>query len=213
VPSRIILPELTLALTKVRTQNVTPMPSKLIPCWHLALLWATFIALLPLNAQAEFATRSGSAYIEHQVLTTTARLSLSITGDPAEALSKGIPLTILVETRLYRASLLSRFFEIATWQHPYLIEYHALSNRYTLTRPGAGPPETFPTLSETLGAIEDFSVELNLPPGVAVEDRLEVRLRTVLDRSDLPGPLKLMAFFSNDWQLQSNWQRWKVVHQ
>jgi hypothetical protein len=64
-----------------------------------------------------------------------------------------------------------------------------------------------------LGAIEDFSVELNLPPGVAVEDRLEVRLRTVLDRSDLPGPLKLMAFFSNDWQLQSNWQRWKVVHQ
>jgi hypothetical protein len=137
-------------------------------------------------------------------------LTLKITGDPAQALSKGIGLTIVVQTRLYRASLASWYFKLANWEQRFRVEHHALSNRYTLTQVATGATDNFPTLTETLSAIGRFATTVDLPAGINENDDLQMRLRVSLDRKSLPGPLKLVALISKDWQLRSSWGRWKV---
>ncbi|MGE4635107.1 MAG: DUF4390 domain-containing protein [Arenicellales bacterium] len=175
-----------------------------------ALLLAMLLTGFSIPAHAQFAVNSGQSKLAGGLLSTSARLTLKITGDPAQALSKGIGLTIVVQTRLYRASLASWYFKLANWEQRFRVEHHALSNRYTLTQVATGATDNFPTLTETLSAIGRFATTVDLPAGINENDDLQMRLRVSLDRKSLPGPLKLVALISKDWQLRSSWGRWKV---
>ena len=174
------------------------------------LLLAMLLTGFSMPAHAQFAVNSGQSKLAGGLLSTSARLTLKITGDPAQALSKGIGLTIVVQTRLYRASLASWYFKLANWEQRFRVEHHALSNRYTLTQVATGATDNFPTLTETLSAIGRFATTVDLPAGINENDDLQMRLRVSLDRKSLPGPLKLVALISKDWQLRSSWGRWKV---
>jgi hypothetical protein len=175
-----------------------------------ALLLAMLLAGFSIQAHAQFAVNSGQSKLAGSLLSTSAQLILKITGDPAQALSKGIGLTIAVQTRLYRASLASWYFKVANWEQRFRVEHHALSNRYTLTQIATGTTDDFPTLTETLSAIGRFATTVDLPAGIHGNDDLQMRLQVSLDRKSLPGPLKLVALISKDWQLRSSWGRWKV---
>ena len=175
-----------------------------------ALLLAMLLTGFSIPAHAQFSVNSGQSKLAGGLLSTSARLTLKITGDPAQALSKGIGLTIVVQTRLYRASLASWYFKLANWEQRFRVEHHALSNRYTLTQVATGATDNFPTLTETLSAIGRFATTVDLPAGINEHDDLQMRLRVSLDRKSLPGPLKLVALISKDWQLRSSWGRWKV---
>jgi len=181
-------------------------PTRLLQALLLAMLLAGF----SIHAHAQFAVNSGQSTLAGGLISTSARLTLKITGDPAQALSKGIGLTIVVQTRLYRASLASWYFKVANWEQRFRVEHHALSNRYTLTQVATGATDNFPTLSETLSAIGRFATTVDLPAGINENDDLQMRLQVSLDRKSLPGPLKLVALISKDWQLRSSWGRWKV---
>ncbi|MDE0975892.1 MAG: DUF4390 domain-containing protein [Arenicellales bacterium] len=181
-------------------------PTRLLQALLLAMLLAGF----SIHAHAQFAVNSGQSKLVGGLLSTSARLTLKITGDPAQALSKGIGLTIVVQTRLYRASLASWYFKVANWEQRFRVEHHALSNRYTLTQVATGTTDDFPTLTETLSAIGHFAKTVDLPAGAHENDELPMRLQVSLDRKSLPGPLKLVALIFKDWQLRSSWGRWKV---
>jgi len=162
-------------------------------------------------AHADFIVESGQSRLSDGIIITDARLRLSITGDPEEALSKGIGLTLIVETELQRASLAALFFGIEKREERFQIEYQGLSNRFQLTRLRDGSKDDFATLSETLGSIERYSARHPLPEGVTPRDRLQIRLRVTLDRGALPGPLRLIALVLEDWRLDSSWSRWPVT--
>ena len=181
-------------------------PTRLLQALLLAMLLAGF----SIHAHAQFAVISGQSKLAGGLLSTSARLTLKITGDPAQALSKGIGLTIVVQTQLYRASLASWYFKVANWEQRFRVEHHALSNRYTLTQVATGTTDDFPTLTETLSAIGHFATTVDLPAGAHENDDLQMRLQVSLDRKSLPGPLKLVALIFKDWQLRSSWGRWKV---
>ena len=177
--------------------------------WSLLILFFILWGY-SVHTNADFRVVSGNTLLASGNLNTSANLDLVIEGDPATALSKGIGLTIIVSTRLYRASLASLFFKISEWQDEYRIEYQALSNRYTLSQTKTEVTEDFATLKETLAAMEKYSRKSAIPTGVATKDILQMRLQVSLDRNDLPGPLKLVALIRRDWQLKSNWMKWKV---
>ncbi len=181
-------------------------PTRLLQVLLLTVLLAGF----SMHARAQFTVNSGQSKLAGNLLSTSAQLTLKITGDPVQALSKGIGLTLVVQTRLYRASLASWYFKVANWEQRFRVEHHALSNRYTLTQVATGTTDDFPTLTETLNAIGRFTTTVDLPAGAHENDDLQVRLQVSLDRKSLPGPLKLVALIFKDWQLRSNWGRWKV---
>ena len=37
-----------------------------------------------------------------------------------------------------------------------------------------------------------------------------IALRAVLDQNTLPGPLQILAFWSDGFRLESDWYRWKL---
>ena len=162
-------------------------------------------------AMADFTVSEGKSVLIGNNIRTSAHLDLSINGEPAVALSKGISLTLLVKSHLYRASLASWHFKIGEWEDRLLLEHHSLSNRYTLTNPDSSITEDFATLTETLDFLKQYTKTVVLPGGVNPNDALQMRLQVSLSRGDLPGPLKLVALFLKDWRLGSDWERWKVT--
>ena len=162
-------------------------------------------------ALADFTVGEGKSVLVGNTVKTSARLNLSITGEPEVALSKGIGLTLVVKSHLYRASLAYWYFKISEWEDRLLLEHHSLSNRYTLTTMDSGITEDFATLAETLDSLRRYAKTVVLPASVSANDALQMRLQVSLSRSDLPGPLKLVALILKDWRISSDWERWKVT--
>ena len=38
----------------------------------------------------------------------------------------------------------------------------------------------------------------------------DIRIRAVLSTDDIPGPLRLLAFWRRDWSLESEWYTWQL---
>ncbi len=177
----------------------------------LAVLSAGALWLPGAPVFADFTVSDGRSVLTGNTVKTSARLNLSITGEPEIALSKGIGLTLVVKSHLYRASLASWYFKIGEWEDRLLLEHHSLSNRYTLTTLDSGITEDFATLAETLDFLGRYTETVVLPAGVSANDALQMRLQVSLSRGDLPGPLKLVALILKDWRISSDWERWKVT--
>ena len=171
----------------------------------------TFLALLPLHAVADFRliageSRAADGFVEIRVLP-----SIRLSSRAAEALVKGIPLTVNLDIHLYKETRFWWHTQVAAWQYPHKIQYHALSNQFTLTRQSGNTIEVFPTLLETLDGIGPFRTR-ELIPAIAESDQpIQVRARIGLNYQSLPGPLRLMAFFFPSWQMTSEWLRWQVT--
>ena len=177
----------------------------------LAVFTAGVVWLPAAPAMADFKVSEGKSVLIGNSIKTSAHLNLNINGEPAVALSKGIPLTLLVKSHLYRASLASWHFKIGEWEDRLLLEHHSLSNRYTLTTLDNSITEDFATLTETLDFLRQYTKTVVLPEGVNPNDALQMRLQVSLSRGDLPGPLKLVALVLKDWRLGSDWERWQVT--
>ena len=177
----------------------------------LAVFSAGVLWLPAAPAMADFTVSEGKSVLIGNSIKTSAHLDLNINGEPAIALSKGIPLTLLVKSHLYRASLVSWHFKIGEWEDRLLLEHHSLSNRYTLTTLDSSITEDFATLTETLDFLRQYAKTVVLPDGVNPNDALQMRMQVSLSRGDLPGPLKLVALVLKDWRLGSDWERWQVT--
>ena len=75
----------------------------------------------------------------------------------------------------------------------------------------SGITEDFATLAQTLDSLRRYTKTVVLPASVSANDALQMRLQVSLSRSDLPGPLKLVALILKDWRISSDWERWKVT--
>ena len=178
----------------------------LIVAFGFGVLW------LPATpALADFSIVTGKSVLSGNTINTSAKLNLAITGEPEVALSKGIGLTLVIKSHLYRASLASWYFKIGEWEDRLSLEHHSLSNRYTLTNLNTRITQDFATLAETLDFLKRYTKAVTLPSGVSAGDELQMRLQVSLSRGDLPGPLKLVALVVKDWRLASDWERWKVT--
>ena len=87
------------------------------------------IATSPL-AHAEFAVKSVEVQIASNQLLLNANLDLPINQEIENALNKGIPLTLAIESRLYRKRSLIWNKPIQLWKFQMNMRYHFLSGRY-----------------------------------------------------------------------------------
>ena len=84
----------------------------------------TFLALLPLHAVADFRliageSRAADGFVEIRVLP-----SIRLSSRAAEALVKGIPLTVNLDIHLYKETRFWWHTQVAAWQYPHKIQYH-----------------------------------------------------------------------------------------
>lgn len=152
---------------------------------------------------AEVVERSGVYYLN-------ALIDFDLSSDAREALRSGLPIVIRIEVEI----IYPRRFWLDSEQsltQRYRLEYHALTERYLVVNPNSGDEQTFSSLYSALrfiGRIEELPlIDVTL---LEADRRYDVRLRAVLDTDELPGPLRLLAFWRRDWSIASDWHRWRL---
>lgn len=140
----------------------------------------------------------------------SAQIDYPLTPRVIEALQNGVPITFFQELRLVETfPILGRFWQWETtlWQSRlhYQLRYHALSEQYVLKSLETGDQRNFPDINGALTALGQIE-DLSLPPEFTEDpDDLLMQLRSGLDLSALPTPMRPGAMISSKWQLTSPW--------
>jgi hypothetical protein len=158
-----------------------------------------------------FEVRSASTRVVDGVHTLDARLQLVLSSEALEALSSGVPLTIELQLELIRVRRFIWDDDTAELASRFELEYRPLSQRYIVRNLNSGEQESFATLYSALnnlGRIQALPVidDALLEPG----KDYRIRLRAMLNTQQYSAPLRLLLFWRDEWQLQSEWVEWKL---
>lgn len=175
----------------------------------LSVAAADVVAQESIEREGYFEVRSADTRIVDGVHTLDARLQLVLSSEALRALSSGVPLTIELQLEVIRVR---RFYiddaeaELAV---RYELEYRPLSQRYIVRNLNSGDQDSFATLYSALnnlGRVQDLPVidDALLEPG----KRYRLRLRALLNTQQYPAPLRLLFFWRDQWQLESDWFEW-----
>ena len=171
--------------------------------------------LIPAEAQERperagyFEVRSASTSLSKGVHVLESRLQLVLSDEALNALNSGVALRIELNLEVIR---IRRF-----WTDPaeaelvvsYELEYRPLSQRYIVSNLNSGDQDSFATL---YSALNNLGRVQGLP--VVDESILEfdktyrIRLRARLSTEQYPAPLRILFFWRDQWQLESEWFEW-----
>jgi hypothetical protein len=187
---------------------------------RLAALCAGFVMLAGLVMQpglaqdgleraGYFEVRSASTRQVGGVHTLDARLQLVLSSEALEALSSGVPLTIELQLQVIRMRRFVWDDAEAELALRYELQYRPLSQRYLVRNLNSGDQDSFATL---YSALNNLGRVQGLP---VIDDALleysknyRVRLRAMLNTQQYSAPLRLLLFWRDEWQLQSEWFEW-----
>jgi Domain of unknown function (DUF4390) len=183
---------------------------------HAALLLAmilgmatTTLAQEKVEREGYFEVRSASTRVVNGVHTLDARLQLVLSSEALRALSSGVALTIELQIELIRERHFWFDATAAQLAVRYELEYRPLSQRYIVRNLNSGDQDSFATLYSALnnlGRIENLPV---IDDALLEPDRTyRIRLRAMLNTQQYPAPLRLLFFWRDEWQLQSDWFEW-----
>jgi hypothetical protein len=139
----------------------------------------------------------------YQSLNIHLQQNLELSSQAREALEHGVTLTIRLELELRNDSdMIVARRDARRFQ----LRYLPLSERYQFSEEETGELKAFPRLRHMLAAMDDFDVRLSTGP--LPSGGYELRTRISLDESRLPTPMQLPAWFSPQWQHDSEWSTW-----
>lgn len=183
---------------------------------HATLLLAAILGMATttlaqdkVEREGYFEVRSASTRVVNGVHTLDARLQLVLSSEALRALSSGVALTIELQIQLIRERHLWFDATAAELAVRYELEYRPLSQRYIVRNLNSGDQDSFATLYSALnnlGRIENLPV---IDDALLEPDRTyRIRLRAMLNTQQYPAPLRLLFFWRDEWQLQSDWYEW-----
>lgn len=156
-----------------------------------------------------FEVRSASTTLIDGVHELESRLQLVLSDEALDALNSGVALRIALNLEFIRVR---RFMPDATDAElvvNYELEYRPLSQRYIVSNLNSGDQDSFATLYSALnnlGRIQGLPVidDSILEAGKTYRIRLRARLST----EQYPAPLRILFFWRDQWQLESDWFEW-----
>jgi len=177
----------------------------------LLLVLAAWLAA-PVAWSKGFSVREVNAGFESERLVVTGALDLELSDKAEEALSKGIPIDVLIEFSLNRERRLFWDKRIGEWTLRARIQYHALSGLYLVTLQDQDDPKSFASPRSALKFIGTLS-RVSFPAPDAANDSAGnywLGLRVRMDVESLPAPLRPLAYVLSAWRLKSGWTEWPV---
>lgn len=171
---------------------------------------ASLVLVIALSARAEgLVAQSAELEEGEDGYSLNAGFTVRLTATLEEALLKGVSLYFVTDFELVRPRWYWFDERIADGRFQSKLGYNALTRQYRLS---AGPLyQNFDSLEgalSVLGRVRNRPVAEKGALRKGAEYNAAVRMR--LDVSQLPKPLQVSALTSGDWNLESEWFRWKV---
>lgn len=170
------------------------------PCRLLGLALLLLAACSQPESNFGFTIERMEAHAIGGGLMVAVQQKIVLSPEAKEALRHGVPLAIRTELVLRTPG--SRH-DLDEETRNFEIRYLPLSNRYQLTTAVPHGVQTYPRLRHALADINTVEFKLSmagLPAG-----GLELRARSRLDKTRMPPPMRLPAWFSTQWRHDSGW--------
>jgi hypothetical protein len=184
----------------------------------LRLLLAALVLLVSIwpdsshaDDPGEFLVEDAHAWSEAGLQRLDAQFTIRLSSGAQEALENGLPLVLELQVQLVKTH---KWFwdtvDVDLTQRRQL-QYHALSRSYLVKNLNAGTQGNYRGLEDALraaGTIQNLPLT-NVP--LQAGRRYLVRIRGSLDIESLPTPVRLLAYISSAWDMQSEWYAWPLA--
>ena len=138
-------------------------------------------------------------------------LDIRLSEGAREALDNGVPLVLDLQVQTLEKQPWLWEAVVAEQKRSRQLQYHALSRTYLVKNLSTGFQRSFRYLEEALqdaGVLEDVAV-LDFD-AIKQGRQYTVRLRGRLDIESLPTPVRLLAYVSSSWDMDSKWHQWRL---
>lgn len=155
--------------------------------------------------------RNASTRLENGVWYLAARIDYRLNRETLDALQNGIPLTFGLQVELTRQRNWLPDEDVAELRQDYQLSWDPLARGYLVRNKNSGDQRSHTTLFAALNDLGRITA-LPLIDAALVDDGedYEVALRAALDQQQLPGPLRMLAFWNDNFTLESDWYRWDL---
>lgn len=193
------------------------MSRKSLPAIPLfALLLAVALSLLALALPAEdthgFRILSAESRVRNDMAVFDADVALRFSDEVLEALDNGVPITVAFEAEVKQRREYIWDKTIAERSWLFQLRYHSLTQRHEIIDLATGDLHSYRARHAALIALGQvhglplIDTELLDPQAGHL-----ARLRVGIDIEALPAPLRLPAYLSAQWDLDSDWYEWPLA--
>ncbi len=158
-----------------------------------------------LEVQSAFVNLNDGVYQLH------ARLKYPANEQTAVALRDGVSLSYDLDVEIARARRFWLDAEITAVTLRRELMFHAVSERYVVRDPRSGAQSSFATLEdalESLGTVDGWPILV--ASQVPKEGDYRVSVRASVRRGKLTEALRVILFWNDGWQRESEWYSWSL---
>lgn len=152
------------------------------------------------------------SYLRRGVYWMDADFDLRLNRQAKRALSNGVPLTFAIQVRVVRPRRFLWNEVVGRLTERFRLIYQPLSRTYKVENLNSGNVLHFNSLRQALTSISTINhlplIDSSL---LARHQRYLGALRIVVDKDDLPEPLRLLSIFISGWKLDSPWKSWVLA--
>jgi len=189
------------------------------PVWgrlfiSLGTLLASVLAA-PLRADAldgQFEVRSAFINISSDVYFLHADVQYPLSDDMRQALTDGASLDFELQAAVFRERRYWFDNDVVNLTLRRQLSFHSVSNRYIVKEAGQEEQRSYATVEsalEDLGKIEGWPILTK--PQLTIEANYRVAVRASVRRGKLNDALRVILFWTDDWQRSSEWYEWSLL--
>lgn len=166
---------------------------------------------LPILAKPEFKIEQVQVRQEQGTLLLSANVTFDFSATALEALSNGVPLTVMTHIQIRRTDAWMWEDSLLDQQLRSAVRYKPLSERYEVYRLPGTSGRNFETRDAAIRALGEISdLPLINKDELEPDEAYELQIRVDLDIEELPLPLRPVAYLRPSWQLTSGWRKWPI---
>lgn len=176
------------------------------------------LGLLPLGERASADALDGVLEVQSAFMNVNAgvyqlhaRIRYPVNEQMAAALRDGVSLSFSLDAAIERSRRLWLDAEVTSLTLRRELTFHTVSERYVVRDARSGEQATFPTLDaalENIGTVEGWPVLV--ASQLRADGEYSVRVRAGMRRGKLPDALRVLLFWTDDWQRESEWYSWSL---
>ena len=160
---------------------------------------------------AEFTISQASARLQDGAYVVDATIGYEFSAAALEALENGGPLTVEIHLQVRREGAWVWEPDVVDSRLRSQIRFSPLQGTYQVTNIDSGAQRSFASRDRAIAALGEVKdLTLVRADALDADQTYRVEMRVALDIESLPLPLRPRAYLSPDWNLSSEWSRWRL---